>query len=177
LGTAKIQSNAVRRRVLIVEDNRDAREMFRMMLELDGHEVVEADEGCAGLRLLQSEVLDVAFIDVGLPGMDGYEIARRFRRDQGARKSVLLVALTGYGTPDAVERSRHAGFDHHLIKPVNPEALHKLIANPGQGRLAARKAPPDLERATADAGGHRENYLGHQEERASIALAQASTPS
>lgn len=135
---------AVQRRVLIVEDNRDAREMFRIMLELDGHQVLEAEEGCAGLQLLRTESPDVAFIDVGLPGLDGYEIARRFRSEtEGAsgdgfgssasaagaraRRRVLLVALTGYGTPDALERSRRAGFDHHLIKPVNPEALYKLL--------------------------------------------------
>jgi signal transduction histidine kinase/DNA-binding NarL/FixJ family response regulator len=135
---------AVQRRVLIVEDNRDAREMFRIMLELDGHQVLEAEEGCAGLQLLRTESPDVAFIDVGLPGLDGYEIARRFRcESEGtsadrvgpsagaagarARHRVLLVALTGYGTPDALERSRRAGFDHHLIKPVNPEALYKLL--------------------------------------------------
>ncbi len=69
------------RRVLIIEDNRDAREMFRMMLELDGHQVIEAEEGCAGLQLLRAESPDVAFIDVGLPGLDGYEIARRFRSE------------------------------------------------------------------------------------------------
>jgi signal transduction histidine kinase/FixJ family two-component response regulator len=130
---------AVKRRVLIVEDNQDAREMFRMMLELDGHEVLEAEEGSAGLQLLRTEMPDVAFIDVGLPGLDGYEIARRFRCESEARtadaslgcdptrKRVLLVALTGYGTPDALERSRRAGFDHHLIKPVNPEALYNLL--------------------------------------------------
>jgi signal transduction histidine kinase/DNA-binding response OmpR family regulator len=138
---------AVQRRVLIVEDNRDAREMFRIMLELDGHQVLEAEEGCAGLQLLRTESPDVAFIDVGLPGLNGYEIARRFRcesegtsadgatagtvgaatagRARGRR--VLLVALTGYGTPDALERSQRAGFDHHLIKPVNPEALYNLL--------------------------------------------------
>jgi signal transduction histidine kinase/ActR/RegA family two-component response regulator len=137
------RARAGHRRVLIIEDNRDAREMFRMMLELDGHTVIEAEEGCAGLQLLRSEAPDVAFIDVGLPGLDGYEIARRFRAE-GARlsegassdglrgleacKRVLLVALTGYGTPDALERSRRAGFDHHLIKPVNPEALNRLLA-------------------------------------------------
>src|SRR4029077_8717487 len=87
--------------------------------------------GCAGLQLLRAEAPDVAFIDVGLPGLDGYEIARRFRCEPNgthpdARK-VVLVALTGYGTPDALERSRRAGFDHHLIKPVNPEALYTLL--------------------------------------------------
>jgi signal transduction histidine kinase/ActR/RegA family two-component response regulator len=122
---------AVQRRVLIVEDNRDAREMFRMMLELDGHQVLEAEEGCAGLQLLRTAAPDVAFIDVGLPGLDGYEIARRFRCESNGQRpdghQVLLVALTGYGTPDALERSRRAGFDHHLIKPVNPDALYRLL--------------------------------------------------
>jgi len=122
---------AVQRRVLIVEDNRDAREMFRMMLELDGHQVIEAEEGYAGLQLLRAQAPDVAFIDVGLPGLDGYEIARRFRCESDGKRpdgrKVLLVALTGYGTPDALERSRRAGFDHHLIKPVNPEALYRLL--------------------------------------------------
>jgi signal transduction histidine kinase/AmiR/NasT family two-component response regulator len=137
--TDQPRMGGVKRRVLIIEDNRDAREMFRMMLELDGHDVLEAEEGCAGLQLLRSEQPDVAFIDVGLPGLDGYEIARRFRCESDATtperpspsahpcKRVLLVALTGYGTPDALERSRCAGFDHHLIKPVNPEALYKLL--------------------------------------------------
>jgi signal transduction histidine kinase/ActR/RegA family two-component response regulator len=124
---------AVQRRVLIVEDNRDAREMFRMMLELDGHQVIEAEEGYAGLQLLRAQAPDVAFIDVGLPGLDGYEIARRFRCESDGKRpdglKVLLVALTGYGTPDALERSRRAGFDHHLIKPVNPEALYRLLNN------------------------------------------------
>jgi signal transduction histidine kinase/AmiR/NasT family two-component response regulator len=144
---------SVKRRVLIIEDNRDAREMFRMMLELDGHDVLEAEEGCAGLQLLRSEQPDVAFIDVGLPGLDGYEIARRFRGESAAGvpemasaseqppcKRVLLVALTGYGTPDALERSRCAGFDHHLIKPVNPEALYKLL-NAADDARASDAAP------------------------------------
>ena len=142
----------VHRRVLIIEDNRDAREMFRMMLELEGHEVLEAEEGWAGLRMLASEPLDVAFIDVGLPGLDGYEVARRYRMavrsggldSRGAdadpaataartpavssgSADVLLVALTGYGTPDALERSRCAGFHYHLIKPINPDTLYRLL--------------------------------------------------
>ncbi len=107
------RARAVQRRVLIVEDNRDAREMFRMMLELDGHQVLEAEEGCAGLQLLRSEAPDIAFIDVGLPGLDGYEIARRFRCESDGKRpngqKMVLVALTGYGTPDALERSRRAG--------------------------------------------------------------------
>lgn len=65
-------------------------------------------------------------IDVGLPGLDGYEIASRFRQDPQSRK-VMLVALTGYGTPEARERSRATGFDHHLIKPIDPDVLHALM--------------------------------------------------
>ena len=134
---------ASQRRVLIVEDNRDAREMFRMMLELDGHHVIEAEEGCAGLQLLRTEAPDVAFIDVGLPGLDGYEIARRFRAEGSLESGhrVLLVALTGYGTPDALERSRRAGFDHHLIKPVNPDALNRQLSSHEEPASAGVAAP------------------------------------
>ncbi len=109
------------------------------MLELDGHQVIEAEEGCSGLRLLTSEAPDIAFIDVGLPGLDGYEVARRFRHEgtsAGApRNDVLLVALTGYGTGSAVERSHRAGFDHHLIKPVDPDALYELLSDRGLRNL------------------------------------------
>ncbi len=118
------------RRVLIIEDNRDAREMFRMMLELAGHEVLEAEEGLSGLALLKATQPDVAVIDVGLPGLNGYEIARRFRAEAPGA-GVMLVALTGYGTPEARERSRQAGFDHHLIKPVNAEALQEIMRADG----------------------------------------------
>ena len=115
-----------RRRVLIIEDNRDAREMFRIMLELSGHEVIEAEEGLSGLEMLKSKRPDVAVIDVGLPGLNGYEVARRFREEPGSG-GVMLVALTGYGTPEARERSRKSGFDYHLIKPVNGEALEEIM--------------------------------------------------
>jgi len=118
--------NPFSRRVLIIEDNRDAREMFRIMLELSGHQVIEAEEGISGLELLKQCRPDIAVIDVGLPGLNGYEIARRFRAEPGA-DAVMLVALTGYGTPEARERSRQAGFDHHLIKPVNAEMLEEIM--------------------------------------------------
>jgi PAS domain S-box-containing protein len=124
------------RRVLVIEDNRDAREMFRMMLELAGHEVLEAEEGLTGLELLKATRPDVAVIDVGLPGLNGYEIARRFREEPDAER-VMLVALTGYGTPEAVERSRQAGFDHHLIKPVNAEALQEIMRGGADGAPGA----------------------------------------
>jgi CheY-like chemotaxis protein len=115
-----------RRRVLIVEDNQDAGEMYRLLLELAGHEVLIAENGAHGLELLKSARPDVAIVDIGLPGMDGYEVARRFRAEPGA-SGVLLVALTGYGSPSDRDRSRQAGFDLHLIKPVDPQALQALL--------------------------------------------------
>ena len=121
-----VQPKAVPRRILLIEDNRDARETFRMMLELAGHAVIEAEEGRKGLELLKTELPDIAVIDVGLPGLDGYQIASSFRREPRGNQ-VMLVALTGYGTPEARERSRAAGFDHHLIKPIDPEVLRDLI--------------------------------------------------
>lgn len=131
------QRQTVPRRVLLIEDNRDARETFRMMLELAGHEVLEAEEGRKGLELLKAELPDIAVIDVGLPGLDGYQIASRFRKEPTGSR-VLLVALTGYGTPEARERSRAAGFDHHLIKPIDPEVLRELMVAdpPGRAPLA-----------------------------------------
>jgi signal transduction histidine kinase/ActR/RegA family two-component response regulator len=115
-----------RRRVLVVEDNKDTREMYSTVLQLAGHEVLEAGNADRGLELLKSQRPDVALIDIGLPGLDGYELARRFRADPNARR-VLLVALTGYGSQDDRERSRQAGFDHHMVKPVSPETLRELL--------------------------------------------------
>ena len=123
-------------RVLIIEDNRDAREMFRIMLELSGHEVLEAEEGVSGLEMLKSTRPDVAVIDVGLPGLNGYEVARRFR-DEPDSRSVVLVALTGYGTAEAQERSRKSGFNYHLIKPVNGETLEEILREATSSRKHA----------------------------------------
>ena len=153
-----------KRRVLIIEDNRDAREMFRIMLELSGHEVLEAEEGLTGLSLLKTSRPDVAVIDVGLPGLNGYEIARRFRAEAPDAGGVMLVALTGYGTPEARERSRQAGFHHHLIKPVNAEALQEIMRaevgneggdeGDGDGDGAARARSVTPREATVSAAGN-----------------------
>jgi CheY-like chemotaxis protein len=113
------------RRVLVIEDNDDAREMLRNLLRLFGHEVHEACDGAVGLEEARRLRPDAALIDIGLPGMDGYEVARRIRADlPGAR----LVALTGYGQPEDRERALAAGFDVHLVKPVDPDQLQRLLA-------------------------------------------------
>jgi CheY-like chemotaxis protein len=109
-------------RALVVEDNADAREMLRSVLELDGHEVHEAEDGITGLARAIELRPDVAIIDIGLPGLDGRDLARRLRQTEPGR-SMILLALSGYGQPDDDRRSREAGFDAHLVKPVAPEAL------------------------------------------------------
>ena len=113
------------RRILIIEDNDDAREMLRNLLHLFGHEVHEACDGATGLAEARRLRPEAALIDVGLPGMDGYEVAGRIRAEvPGAR----LVALTGYGQPEDRERALAAGFDEHLVKPVDPEQLERMLA-------------------------------------------------
>jgi CheY-like chemotaxis protein len=115
------------RRVLLIEDNEDAREMLRMALTLAGHEVYEAADAHAGLALAAEVAPDVALVDVGLPGVDGYEVARRIRADQD-RNGMLLVAVTGYGQPEDRARALAAGFDLHVTKPITPERLSALIS-------------------------------------------------
>ena len=117
-----------KRRVLIVEDNKDAGEMYRILIELYGHEVLVAENGARGLEMLKVARPDIALVDIGLPGMDGYEIARRFRAEPDSDR-VYLVALTGYGQPEDVKRAREAGFDTHLLKPVDPDALAKVLGS------------------------------------------------
>jgi signal transduction histidine kinase/CheY-like chemotaxis protein len=115
------------RRVLLVDDNHDSREMYRAVLRAHGHHVREASNGEKALAMLAGEPLDVAFIDIGLPGgMDGYELARRIRSHPMGR-NVRLVALTGYGFPEDRVQSHQAGFARHLVKPVDPETLHSEL--------------------------------------------------
>jgi len=114
------------RAILIVEDNADAREAMRMLLELDGHVVMAAAEGVEALELARSKDPDIALVDIGLPGIDGYEVARRIRANGDRRP--ILIALTGYGQPEDKRRASEAGFDSLLVKPVDPAALTDLLA-------------------------------------------------
>jgi two-component system, sensor histidine kinase len=116
------------RDVLIVEDNDDARETLRRMLELDGHRVRVAADGLAGLEAVNADVPEIALIDVGLPRMDGYELARRIRTEIGGPRRPYLVAVTGYGLPEDRTRTREAGFDLHLVKPVDSAELAEVLA-------------------------------------------------
>jgi CheY-like chemotaxis protein len=116
----------VSRRVLLVEDNADSREMLKTLLTLAGHEVSEAVDGPSAIEAMAREHPDIAFIDIGLPGIDGYEVASHVRA-QSHGADVLLVTLTGYGLGADRERSRAAGFDVHLVKPFHPDELKKIL--------------------------------------------------
>ncbi|RYZ63697.1 MAG: hybrid sensor histidine kinase/response regulator, partial [Proteobacteria bacterium] len=130
-------ARAERRRIVIVEDNVDAQQMLKCLLELWGHEVRAASDGEAGLRAIREERPDIALVDIGLPLLDGYEVARLLR-DSPFRSGLLLVALTGYGSPEQRNRALEAGFDLHLVKPVDPQELSGLIAQCGvSGRRAS----------------------------------------
>jgi PAS domain S-box-containing protein len=118
-----------RRRVLIIEDNDDARRMLRHLLDHAGHEVHEAAEGADGLARALALSPDAVIVDIGLPGIDGYTIARRLR--EAGPPGLLLVAVTGYGQDGDRRRSREAGFDVHLTKPVDPLVLDSLLARAG----------------------------------------------
>jgi signal transduction histidine kinase/ActR/RegA family two-component response regulator len=114
------------RRVLVAEDNVDAAEMMRVMLRLNGHDVRVAADGAEAVAVARTFKPHIAFIDIGMPRMDGYEVADRIRRMGGP--PIVLVALTGWGQDEDKRRSREAGFDHHLTKPPEPDVVQRLIA-------------------------------------------------
>jgi CheY-like chemotaxis protein len=112
-------------RVLIVEDSLDSAETLGELIRRWGHEVQLAHDGATALRMARQFKPSVILLDIGLPDMDGYAVAHRLRgEDLGGE---MLVALTGYGEPQDRARAQQAGFDHHLTKPVEPEALQKLL--------------------------------------------------
>jgi CheY-like chemotaxis protein len=115
-----------KRRLLVVDDNKDAAESMSMLLEMWGHEVAYAYDGPSALETAEQWQPEAVFLDIGLPGMDGYEVAERLRELPQA-KDAVLIAITGYGQEDDRQRSRRAGIDHHLVKPVAPDALRCLI--------------------------------------------------
>lgn len=125
------------RRVLLIEDSADAREMLRMMLELAGHVVYDAADGVRGLELLNVVRPDVGIIDISLPGIDGYQVAKRIRDEPHGRR-MLLLALTGYDSPGHANPPSEHGFDHHLVKPVDPDRLASLLS---EGAEAAALSP------------------------------------
>ncbi len=116
------------RHILIVEDNEDARETLRLLLELEGHHVDAVDSGRAAVEQARAGHHDIGLVDIGLPDMDGYQVAHEIRAAGG---NMYLIALTGYGQPDDRRRTTEAGFDNHLVKPVDPDQLVKLLTTVG----------------------------------------------
>jgi CheY-like chemotaxis protein len=128
------------RRVLIVDDNTDAADTLAVLLRIMGHDVRTAYDGPTALDSARAQPPDVVLLDIGLPGTDGLEVARRLRRDLGLT-GASLVALTGFGQDEDRRRSEEAGFNAHLVKPVDLEALHDLLAQPP---LQVADAPPSV---------------------------------
>jgi len=114
-------------RVLVVEDNVDSAEALQELLRLWGHEAQLAYDGRTGLAVAAGFAPDVVLLDIGLPGMDGYEVAEELRRRESATRT-LLVALTGFGRREDRERAWQAGIDHHFTKPVDLSTLRDLLA-------------------------------------------------
>jgi signal transduction histidine kinase/DNA-binding response OmpR family regulator len=126
-GTASPPVQGPACRVLVVDDNEDGADSLALLLRLGGHKVQTCNTGTAALEMLDSFRPEIVLLDIGLPGMDGYEVARHLRMRPGMEE-VLLVALTGYGQDRDIRRSREAGFDHHLVKPADPQALTDLFS-------------------------------------------------
>jgi CheY-like chemotaxis protein len=118
----------VRRNILIADDNQDALESLALMLRMEGHEVICASDGEEALALAGELKPEIVVLDVGMPKLDGCEVARRIRAESWGRAAVL-VALTGWGQDVDRHRSREAGFDLHLVKPVDPATLCTLLVS------------------------------------------------
>ncbi|WP_119153397.1 PAS domain S-box protein [Caldimonas tepidiphila] len=124
---AKACGRAAPARVLVVDDNVDAAEMLQTVLELQHHEVRLAHDGGSALAAEADWRPAVVVLDIGLPDIDGYEVARRLRARHAGQRGPLIVALTGWGQDSDRQRAREAGFDHHFTKPVDPDALQELL--------------------------------------------------
>jgi len=117
-----------RRRILLVDDNEDGAESLAMLLELGGHDIDIVHDGPQALEAAQRLRPDVVLLDIGLPRMNGYEVCRRIRQESWGQ-DLTVVALTGWGQEEDRQRSREAGFDAHLVKPVDYDNLTKLLTS------------------------------------------------
>ncbi|MDF3009833.1 MAG: response regulator, partial [Burkholderiales bacterium] len=113
-------------KILLIEDNDDARRTLSLALQMSGHQVYAAPDGKAGIETADAVDPEVAVIDIGLPGINGYQVGEDLRR-KPAHEAMVLIALTGYGQPDSLRRARDAGFDEYITKPIDPDRLMRLI--------------------------------------------------
>ncbi len=135
-----VADRAAPRRVLVVDDNVDVADSLAILLRLRGHEVDTAYDGPAALKRAGAFHPEVVLLDIGLPGLDGYQVASRLRRRRRTA-SALLVALTGYGQEEDQSRALAAGFDRHLIKPVDPRVIYELLALPARATPGVSATP------------------------------------
>jgi CheY-like chemotaxis protein len=119
-------SSGAKRRILVVDDNVDSAESMAMLLRAMGHDVHTAHDGASALEKADAHKPEIVLLDIGLPGMSGYAVGARMREVDALRK-VRLIAMTGYGQEDDRKRTREAGFDHHLVKPVDLATLAALL--------------------------------------------------
>jgi CheY-like chemotaxis protein len=116
-----------RRTVLVADDNRDAADTLALLLDMDGYETAVAYGGQQALDSIRQNRPDAVILDIGMPDLNGYEVARRIREEDWAR-NLLLLAITGWGHPDDVARAKAAGFNEHLTKPVDADSVVRLLA-------------------------------------------------
>jgi CheY-like chemotaxis protein len=116
------------RRIVVADDNRDAADSLAMLLKMDGHDVTVVYDGPQALAAIRQKSPDVALLDIGMPGMNGYEVARAVRSDY-ARDSLMLVAVTGWGQQADIAAAKAAGFDRHFTKPIDPDQLAAMMVN------------------------------------------------
>ena len=122
------QDNGIRPcRMLVVDDNRDGADLMAVLLRLQGHEVEVAHDGYCALEIAAKFEPEVVLLDIGLPGINGYDVAKQLRQMKLARPQ-CLIAMTGYGSEEDRQRTEEAGFDHHIVKPIEPAELNKLLA-------------------------------------------------
>jgi len=129
---------STRRRILVVDDNRDSADTLAKLLALSGHETQTAYDGIEAVAAVEKFLPDLVLLDIGLPKLDGYEACRRIRRMPGGER-IVIIAMTGWGQEQDRRKSKEAGFNGHLVKPLEYGALMKLLAECG-----ASSQPPDF---------------------------------
>ena len=135
-----IQTTRRSARVLVVDDNEDLARGLARLLEFHGHQVQVAHDGPAGVEIAKQWQPEFVLLDIGLPGMDGYQVTAALRQDVQT-KGAVIVAISGYGEDEDRLRSMEAGFDHHLVKPINPSELQQILANIKSSQPPGRRAP------------------------------------
>ena len=125
----RVPALARRRRILVADDNRDAASSLTLMLQLMGHEVFTAYDGLEALELAEGCRPDALLLDIGMPRLNGFDVARRVREETWGR-GIMIIAITGWGADQDRQRSHESGFDFHIVKPANPMTLQRILSEP-----------------------------------------------